>query len=363
MITSHLLTQRMAEAAAAFLESLSGEQRAQAGLPFGGDERFQWAYTPGPRNGLLLKAMTAAQRDAALRLFDAGLSARGAATAQQIITHEAILRETERIEQIMSGEDRDPELYYFSVFGAPGGAAPWGWRVGGHHLALNFSVVGGALVSATPLFFGANPAEVRHGPARGLRILAAEEELARALLGSLGAEQKALAIIDPVALADILTKNYRTADPLTIPHGIAYASMGGEQRVYLVRLVRHYIERAADAVSAHAWARIEQTGLEALTFAWAGPEARGHGHYYAIKGPTFLIEYDNTQNNANHIHSVWRDFANDWGADVLAEHYAHARNVPPAHPRPNRGRNPARRCGYGWRCSGCCHTRSEMLAL
>jgi hypothetical protein len=316
--------QRMAAAATVFLETLDGDQRAQASLPFGGDERYQWAYTPGPRGGLLLKAMTAAQRSAALRLFDAGLSARGAATAQQIITHEAILRETERIEQIMSGEDRDPELYYFSVFGTPGGAAPWGWRVGGHHLALNFSVVGGALVSATPLFFGANPAEVHHGPERGLRLLAAEEDLARALLASLAAEQKALAIVDPVAPADILTKNYRMADPLAVPHGIAHAGLSGEQRGHLVRLVRHYIERAAEEASVHAWARIEQAGLDALTFAWAGPEERGQGHYYAVKGPTFLIEYDNTQNNANHIHSVWRDFAHDWDADVLADHYAHA---------------------------------------
>jgi hypothetical protein len=316
------LAQRMAEAASAFLESLAADQRAQASLPFSGDERYQWAYTPGPRNGLLLKAMTAAQRDTALRLFDAGLSARGAATAQQIITHESILHETERIEQILSGEDRDPELYYFTIFGTPGGAAPWGWRVGGHHLALNFSVVGGALVSTTPLFFGANPAEVHHGPERGLRLLAAEEDLARALLDSLEAEQKALAIVDPVAPADILTKNYRMADPRAIPHGIAHAGLSGEQRGHLVGLVRHYIERTADAVSAHTWARIEQAGLDALTFAWAGPEERGQGHYYAVKGPTFLIEYDNTQNNANHIHSVWRDFTHDWDADVLADHYA-----------------------------------------
>jgi hypothetical protein len=326
--TAPALADRMARAASAFLESLGGEQRAQASLAFSGDERYQWAYTPGPRKGLLLKDMAPAQRSAALRLFDAGLSARGAATAQQIIAHEAILRETERIEQILSGEDRDSELYYFSVFGTLGGAAPWGWRVGGHHLALNFTVVGGELVSATPLFFGANPAEVHHGPARGLRLLAAEEDLARALLGSLGAEQKALAIVDPVAPADILTKNYRVADPTAVPQGIAYASLSGEQRGQLASLVRHYIERAADALSAHAWARIEQAGLEALTFAWAGPEERGQGHYYAVKGPTFLIEYDNTQNKANHIHSVWRDLAHDWGADVLADHYAHAHGTP-----------------------------------
>jgi hypothetical protein len=317
----------MAEAAMAWLESLELDQRAQASLPFSGDERYQWSYTPGPRNGLRLKEMTAAQRSAALRLFDAGLSVRGAATARQIIVHESILHETERIEQRPSEDERDPELYYFTVFGEPGGAAPWGWRASGHHLALNFAVVAGELVSPTPLFFGANPAEVHHGPERGLRILAAEEDLARALLGSLDAEQKTHAIVDPVAPADILTKNYRVADPTAVPHGIAYATLLGEQRGRLVSLIRHYIERTADEVSAPVWVRIERAGLDELTFAWAGPEERGQGHYYAVKGPTFLIEYDNTQNRANHIHSVWRDLTLDWDADPLADHYAQAHSA------------------------------------
>jgi hypothetical protein len=323
-----LTARRMAEAATTWLEALGSDQRARASFPFTGDERYQWAYTPGPRNGLQLKAMTPAQRRAALRLFDAGLSARGTATAQQIIVLESILRETERIEQQRSGEDRDPELYYFTVFGTPGGAAPWGWRVSGHHLALNFAVVGGELVSPTPLFFGANPAEVHHGPARGLRTLAAEEDLARVLLNSLDAVQKTIAVVDPVAPADILTKNYRMVDPTAVPHGIAYATLSGEQRGHLVSLIRHYIERTTDEVSAHAWARIEQAGLDELTFAWAGPEERGQAHYYAVKGPTFLIEYDNTQNRANHIHSVWRDFTHDWDEDMLANHYAHAHAAP-----------------------------------
>jgi hypothetical protein len=331
MTTDPLLTplapevaRHMAEAAATFLESLGSDQRARACFPFGGDERYQWTYTPGPRNGLPLKAMTSAQRSAALRLFEAGLSARGAATAQQIIALESILRETERIEQLHSVEDRDPELYYFTMFGTPGGSAPWGWRANGHHLALNFAVVEGDLVVPTPLFFGANPAEVHHGDARGLRLLAAEEDLARVLLGSLEAKQKAVAIVDPVAPDDILTKNYRMADATAIPHGIAYAALSGEQRGHLAGLVHQYIDRATDTVSAHAWARIERAGLEALTFAWAGPEERGQAHYYAVKGPTFLIEYDNTQNCANHIHSVWREFTHDWGADVLADHYGQA---------------------------------------
>ncbi|MEO7909128.1 MAG: DUF3500 domain-containing protein [Roseiflexaceae bacterium] len=319
-----LTARRMAEAASALLESLGSDQRVQASFPFQGDERYQWSYTPGVRNGLPLQAMTPAQRRAALRLFDAGLSTRGAVTAQEIIAHESILRETERIEQRHSVDDRDPELFYFSVFGRPGGAEPWGWRANGHHLALNFAVVGDALVSPTPLFFGANPAEVHHGPERGMRILAAEEDMARVLLGSLAAEQISLAVVDPVAPDDILTKNYRMADPLAISRGIAYAGLSGAQRGHLVGLVRHYIERTAEELSAQIWARIERAGLDEVTFAWAGSAERGQGHYYAVKGPTFLIEYDNTQNQANHIHSVWRDFTHDWDEDVLAQHYAHS---------------------------------------
>jgi hypothetical protein len=318
----------MAEAAVALLASLDAEQRGLACAPFEGEERYRWAYTPGPRAGLPLKAMTAAQRDAALQLFDAGLSVRGAATGRQIIAHEAILRETERIEQILSGEDRDPELYYFTVFGAPGGPAPWGWRANGHHLALHFTVVGGELVSATPLFFGANPATVHHGPAQGLRILAAEEELARVLLSSLGAAQKAVAITDPVAPADILSRTARRPALAAVPRGIRYAALAGEQRGRLASLVRHYLERAAPELQAHSWGRIERAGLEQLSFAWAGPEARGQGHYYAITGSTLLIEYDNTQNGANHIHSVVRDLANDWDEDLLASHYEQAHGKP-----------------------------------
>jgi hypothetical protein len=328
--TETLLTPRapaaaraMARAGAALLASLDDEQRERAGLPFEGDERYKWTYTPVPQRGLQLKDMSGAQRSAAHSLIEAGLSARAAVTARQIIAHEAILHETERIENRLDEHIRDPELYSFAVFGTPGGQAPWGWRASGHHLALQFTVVAGDVVSCTPLFFGANPALVHHGAERGLRILAAEEDLARALLAGLEPAQKAEAIVDPLAPADILTKNYRVADPAAIPRGIAYAALSGQQRGQLVGLVRHYIERSTPELSAQAWQRVERAGLEAVTFAWAGPEQPGHGHYYAVKGPTFVIEYDNTQNQANHIHSVWRDFTNDWGADVLAEHYAH----------------------------------------
>ncbi|MDP9373902.1 MAG: DUF3500 domain-containing protein [Chloroflexota bacterium] len=315
---------RMADAAARFLESLSGEQRALATFPFDGDERYIWNYTPVDRNGLYLKGMTAPQRAAAFALLDTGLSMRGRQEVRRIIALEPILREAERIAGRPVRWIRDPERYAFSVFGEPGGPAPWAWRAGGHHLGLHFTVVAGELIAPTPLFFGANPAQVRHGPETGQRTLADEEDLARALLRSLEAGQRTLAVVDPVAPDDILTKNYRTIDPAAPPCGIAYGALSGEQRDRLVRLVRHYAGRAADDLSANAWTRIERAGLDGIAFAWAGPDEPGRGHYYAIRGPVFLIEYDNTQHGANHIHSVWRDFTNDWGEDLLAAHYAGA---------------------------------------
>lgn len=315
---------RMAEAATRFLDALSPEQRAAAEFPFAGDERYVWNYTPVERRGLRLKEMTPDQRTAALALFSSGLSARGAQQAQQIIDLEPILREAESLAGVADTLHRDPERYAFSVFGEPGGAAPWAWRAGGHHLGLHFTIVAGDLVAPTPLFFGSNPAAVRHGPSRGLRVLAAEEDLARVLLASLAPAQRAHAIVDPVAPSDILTKNYRRLELNLPPSGIRYDSLTGEQREHLIRLVRHYVDRAADDLAALAWQRIAQSGLDTVTFAWAGPEERGQGHYYAVKGATFLVEYDNTQNGANHIHSVWRDAANDWDEDVLADHYATA---------------------------------------
>lgn len=311
----------MAMAAQRFLDALTDDQRAKATFAFDGDERYFWHYTPVERNGLQLKEMTQPQRQLALALMASGLSERAAKTARQIIDLEPILGETERIENNISTWPRDPERYWFSVFGTPGGAAPWAWRAGGHHIGISFTVVDTDWVAATPFFFGANPAEVRYGPATGLRTLPAEEDLARALLASLTAVQKKVAIVDPVAPADILTKNYRVVTPEMPLAGIPYADLDGEQRGHLIALIKHYVTHTTDEISRPTWAAIERIGLDSIGFAWAGPEARGEGHYYAIKGQHFMIEYDNTQNNANHIHSVWRDFTNDWGEDLLAAHY------------------------------------------
>jgi hypothetical protein len=165
---------------------------------------------------------------------------------------------------------------------------------------------------------------VRHGPKTGHRTLPEEEDLARALLVGLEADRRAVAQISETAPRDLLTEWRPRVEPGILPVGLAYEAMGGEDRERLIHLIRHYVERAADAVAANEWARIERAGLEPITFAWAGPDQPGRGHYYAIQGPTFMIEYDNTQNEANHIHSVWRDFTNDWGEDLLAAHYAAA---------------------------------------
>ena len=322
--SSPAVARSMAHAATRFLEALTPEQRAAATFPFEGDERYAWDYTPRERNGLRMINMTREQQALALGLVDVALSGRGAREVRQIIDLEPILREAERIEHRVNRWVRDPELYWFSVFGEPGGPAPWAWRAGGHHIGLHFTVVNGDQVAPLPLFFGANPAEVRHGPQKGLRTLTVEEDLPRALVRGLDPDQKRVAVVSSVAPADILTERSRIVDPTPLPVGLAYEAMSGEQREMLVRLIRHYVERTTEAVAANEWARIEQAGLESITFAWAGPEERWQGHYYVVKGPAFLIEYDNTQNGANHIHSVWRSFANDWGEDLLAQHYAEA---------------------------------------
>jgi hypothetical protein len=314
--------QRMADVAHRSLDSLNEQQRRAASFPFAGDERYRWDYRPTTRNGLRLINMTAAQRLLAFELLRAGLSDRGLHQVTEIIALEPILREHERIDQRVVPWVRDPELYRFSVFGEPGGAAPWAWRVGGHHLGAHFTIVDRALLAAVPLFFGANPAEVRHGPETGKRTLREEEDWARELVRALSPEQRQQAIVDSVAPRDISSNNSIRVHPGLPPRGLRFSAMDSQHREQLVKLIRHYVERTNPEVAANEWQRIERAGLEPISFAWAGGLERRQGHYYAIVGPTFLIEYDNTQNGANHIHSVWRDFTNDWGEDLLAAHYA-----------------------------------------
>ena len=305
----------MVRAANAFLSSLSAEQRAKAVFEFGDAERLNWHFIPRERRGLPLAEMTAAQQELARALLRAGVGRRGSVKASTIMELELVLRE-------LGGNPavRDPALYYFSIFGTPTTSGPWGWRTEGHHLSANFTIAGGTLVATAPAFFGANPAEVRSGTRRGLRALAEEEDLARVLVTSLRPEQRAAALIAAEAPRDIVTGNAAEVDPLD-PAGIPIAALDAAQRTMLLRVIDEYLARTTEEVAAARRARLADTDFDAVTFAWAGSIERGQPHYYRIQGPTFLIEYDNTQNDANHIHSVWRDFEGDFGRDLLREHY------------------------------------------
>jgi hypothetical protein len=318
---------RMAEAARAWLDLLQPEQLPNCHFAFDTDERYFWHFTPTFRSGLLLRVMSQPQRDAAMALLDTALSERGRRTVRRIISLEPILLEHEATEHWLSPWVRDAEFYYFSVYGEPGGSAPWAWKVGGHHVGVHATLVDGDFVSPMPLFFGCNPSEVRYGPQAGSRTLPEEEDMARGLLGLLDPARRAKAIVSATAPDDILTYNSRYADPnAPLAGGLALSEMDAAARDQLVALLRHYNTRSTDELAAQQWEKVEAAGLDRIVFAWAGPEAkaRGNGHYYAIKGPSFLVEYDNTQNEANHIHSVWRDFDGDWGEDLLAAHYRDA---------------------------------------
>jgi hypothetical protein len=311
----------MASAANAFLAGLTPEQRQQAALPFEGEERMRWHFIPNeqfPRKGLMLKSMTEQQRALAHALLRTGLSQRGYMTATAIMDLENVLRAIESA----GGRGRfarDPLEYYFTIFGKPGADGAWGWRVNGHHVGLYFTVNDGKAIATTPAFFGSNPAEVREGPKAGLRVLGAEEDAGRALMQAFDDGQKASALIQGVAPNDIVTGNNLVADPQN-PAGIAASAMTPAQRDLLAKLIDVYASYMADDLAAERMSKLRAAGMDKITFAWAGGTEPGAKHYYRVQGPTFLIEFDNVQNNGNHIHSVWRDFNGDFGRDLLREH-------------------------------------------
>lgn len=314
---------RITRAVGDWLATLDADRRHRATFPFDDPDRFVWAFTPGEREGLALRDMDGAQRDAGLRIVEAAMSTRGAREVRDVIALESILGEIEREQGRSNWARRDPELYWFAVFGEPDDAGPpWMWRVGGHHVAISRTVAAGEVIGSSPCFLGANPAVVPDGlPRAGERTLVGEEALARQLLDGLSPEARDVAIVDAVAPPEILTSNSARADPSAVPRGIRHADMDDVGRAHLESLMRHYLERAPDDLAAADWRRAVADGLPETTFAWAGSTEPGRGHYYAIHGPRFLVEYDNTQNGANHIHAVWRDLANDWGEDLLAAHH------------------------------------------
>jgi len=303
----------MAKAADAFLAALDPARRAKAALPFHSAERLDWHFVPRDRQGVPLKQMSADERRAALALLRSGLSARGFTKVDTILHLEEVLFAIE------GSAMRDPGLYYFTVFGRPSDKGAWGWRYEGHHVSLNWTVLDGRVVGSAPQFLGANPADVRDGSQKGTRALAAEEDLGRAFVKSLAAPQRSEAVVSADAPRDILTGASREA-AIQEDRGLAYARLSQEQQGLLLSLIQEYASTQPLAVAQARLARVK-ADLPGVKFAWMGGLEKGQGHYYRIQGATFLIEYDNTQNGANHIHSVWRDFKGDWGKDLLAEHY------------------------------------------
>ncbi|WP_241685064.1 DUF3500 domain-containing protein [Cyclobacterium xiamenense] len=313
--------QDLAPAANAFIESLDADAKRQACFPFDHRERFDWHFVPRQRNGLTFHHMTAQQKAAALDLMRASLGEPGVKRTEAIFELENVLRDVEN--RPANDRYRDPLNYYFSIFGTPGGENEWGWRLEGHHLSLNFSSRNQTIVSATPSFMGSNPALVLSGPFMNQQVLAEETDQGFALLHALDETQRKQAKFSEKAPVDIITSNDREA-ALLDPKGIAYGSLNENQQHLLQSLLMTYLSRYTATYRDILLERIHKLGWEDLTFAWAGSEtnAVGEPHYYRIQGADLLIEYDNVQNNANHVHTVVRDLQNDFGqGDALRSHY------------------------------------------
>ena len=310
----------MLRAVTAFIGSLTAEQRQKATYPFTDEERFNWHFVPRDRKGVPLKEMTPEQQQKALAVLQTSLSTEGFQKAKAIMELEVILKALEK--HPPENTYRDPGKYYFSIFGEPTDQEPWGFRVEGHHLSLNFSSVTGQLVAETPTFMGSNPGIVPEGPEKGKQILKEEASLGFALVHSFAPEQLKKALINEKAPNEIVTGNSRKA-LLEKPEGILYSEMSPAQQKLITQLLNVYVNKYSPALATALRAKVEKAGLAKTYFAWAGSqtEAVGNAHYYRIHNPVLLIEYDNSQNNANHVHTVVRDLTSDFGEDALQAHY------------------------------------------
>ncbi len=307
-------------AAQAFVSSLTADQKAQATFGFDNEERFNWHFIPlqNPqtrkytRKGLPLEEMTAAQKKAALALVKAGTSEAGNVAVTTIMSLEAILLEQEGPKSAMV---RNPGWYFFTIFGTPSKTGKWGWRVEGHHLSMNFTMEGSQVVSASPCFFGANPAQVKGGPDKGKRILPEAEDYALDLFKSLDADQKPAAHqakhFDEPGARLKAPKVGKTV-------GLAASKMTREQKGMLLNLIKNYTNRMPADVAAVEMKQVREAGLDNVHFAFSGTTEAGKGYTYRVQGPTFLVEFLNIQadsgkNPANHIHSCWRRIKGDFG--------------------------------------------------
>lgn len=313
----------MTNAAIEFLSALSRDHRSQAMFALDDAERNRWHFIPNEifeRQGVLLKNLDQEQQQLAHALLRAGFSASGYTTVTDIIELEKVLNTLEPNGRFV----RDPENYRVSVFGEPTQEGSWAWRFEGHHLSLHFTVANGSVTVSTPTFLGSNPAEVRQGAQtqkqEGQRVLAAREDTARALVIALNDAQRTKAITDVEAPRDIVTGNEFPIDPMALI-GISADELDAQQQAMLLQLIRVYTAAMSEDIASARWSKIDSDGISNIHFAWAGSVEIGMPHYYRVQGPSFLIEYDNVQNEANHVHSVWRDFKDDFGRDSLREHY------------------------------------------
>jgi hypothetical protein len=309
---------QMTEAAGKWLASLTQQQKAKATYHYLDGERIFWYYPPLNRHGLPLRDMDSGQRDLAYALMSTGLHQEAHEKAKGIIDHELILGPLEEEEGHVTFV-RDPELYYWTVFGEPGGDGPWGWRAEGHHVSLHINCWEDKIISVTPFFLGANPAEVLKGGKQGLRILDRREDLAIELIDSFDDSQKARAIVHDKAPWDILTYNSSKA-AVHDNEGVSGSEMTGTQRETLMSIIAEYVSGMRSEYAENKMAELRQRGLDNFRVVWAGALDRSRDHYYRIHGGNFIIEFDNIQNGANHIHSVWRDVKNDFAYDVLRQH-------------------------------------------
>jgi hypothetical protein len=310
--------QDLVSTATTFLNLLNPEQKEKALYALDHKERLNWNFVPIERKGACFKTFTPEQRKSALAMLNASLSEQGYKKANSIMNLENVLREIEG----RGPQDtyRDPLNYYITIFGNPSKEMPWGWRMEGHHLSINFSSINNEIGSATPTFWGSNPGTVLRGQEKGKQILKLETELGFELCNLFSNDQRKKAIFSETALPEIVTVNKPKVKSLE-PLGIGYKEMSVEQQNLLLRLLDVYVTNYQFGFSNRLMEKIRKAGIDNLSFAWAGGLTPGSGNYYRIQGPMLLIEYDNTQNNANHVHTAIRDLTNDFGEDILREHY------------------------------------------
>lgn len=314
------IAQDLSKKANAFLATLPPQLKAQTLFPLKGDERFNMNFVPLERKGPTFHDFNEEQKTAALTLLRASMSEQGYRKATDIMELEKVLILIEK--QDTPAGRRDPLNYHFCIFGTPAPNQPWGWRFEGHHISLNFAWGNGMMVSSTPSFFGSNPGIVPNevGIQQGKQALKLESDLGLALVNSLTSDQLKIARFSEETPAEIFTGNNRKATSLE-PKGISFSALSKEQRQTFLQLLDVFVKNYEFGFYTTLMNKIRKAGMENLSFAWAGNLKYGLPHYYRIQGPMLLIEYDNIQTNANHVHTTVRDLTNDFAEDILREHY------------------------------------------